>query len=92
MKFQRFWLFSISEFRVACNSDYGLGSRSRVTRVSVILSGVRRRATHEVGKIYPERFVRFGRAEMNRFALIPPLRALVGRSGRDDKTGCRAKN
>jgi hypothetical protein len=29
-------------------------------------------------RIYAERFVCFGPAEMNRFALIPPLRALAG--------------
>ena len=29
-------------------------------------------------RIYAERFVGFGQAEMNRFALIPPLRALAG--------------
>ena len=36
-------------------------------------------------RIYAERFICVGPSQMNRFALIPPLRALAGAPGRDDK-------
>ncbi len=56
----------------------GIDSCSSVTPISVILSEVRSSATHEVEGSTRSDFVCFGRAEMNRFALIPPLRALAG--------------
>ena len=43
-------------------------------------------------RIYAERFVCFGRAEVNRFALIPPLRALGGAPVGMTKTARTAKN
>ncbi len=62
---------------MACNSDNGIDLFKRDACFCHPERSAEQRDARS-RRIYAERIVCFGRAEMNRFALIPPLRALAG--------------